>query len=69
MAAAEAIYWRSIEADDANLKAVKKLRDAKTVGDTLEAKKLNDEAKRAAKALDDSRRSYNDHAPKCRAAK
>lgn len=65
----EKIYWSSVAFDDASMKAVEKLRTAKTLSDVRAAKKENDKARRAAKVLTDSRRAYLDQSKKCQGAK
>lgn len=66
MQASDNVFHAGLAADDAVTKATGKLRDADTLAEVNEAKKLNDKAKRATKAASQARRTYLNIAAKCK---
>jgi hypothetical protein len=68
MEAADEMFSAGLLADEAATEAAEALREANTLAEVAEARKLNDKAKRAAKDVSKSRRAYLELAEKCKAA-
>jgi hypothetical protein len=68
MKAADNMFTAGLQADEAATKAAEALRQANTLAEVAEARKLNEKAKRAAKDVSKSRRAYLDSAEKCKTA-